>query len=111
MYISMDYIMEVTRGNKESSQKLLKVAITQLNTQMELLQKAILENDMEEISKRAHCMKNALHILGIYTHVTIQIEALENNAQNTTQKILSATFNKMNSTIQIALKEANQLLN
>ncbi len=109
--INMEYIKEVTNGNMESSLKLLKVAITQLDAQMELMQKAILEKNIEEVAKRAHCMKNAIHILGIYNHVASPIEALENSKLDDTEKVLSAFFNEINTTIQIAVKEANQLLN
>ena len=105
----MEYIREITKGNKESSLKLLKVAIMQLNSQMDLMQEAIIENEIKEVAKRAHCMKNALHILGIYKHVAPQIEALENSKPSDTKKVLLAWFNEMNSTIKIAVIEATQL--
>ncbi len=103
---SLNSINNLSRGNEEFVQKMIAIFIDQTIDTIQKVEKALLTNNFQEVSRLIHKIKPSIEGMGILS-ILDDVKLLEKKAKETTDKEL---INSLFATIKFTLEKIVQLL-
>jgi CheY-like chemotaxis protein/nitrogen-specific signal transduction histidine kinase len=76
-YISLDYMKEISKGNRAYEKKATRQFIESLPSSLQLLENAFLQNDLGTIRSLAHELKTTVSIMGLTERLNPILDTLE----------------------------------
>jgi CheY-like chemotaxis protein len=76
-YINLDYMKEISRGNKVYEKKVTRQFIDAIPQEMAMLESAFRNNDIETLRSTAHNMKTTISIMGLTERLFPTLDELE----------------------------------
>lgn len=108
--IQMEYLQQLSRGDKDFEQNMLQQFVTQLPEDLSLLKKAIDEESVTDIRRTAHTIKTTVSFIGLEDRLYPILETLESLEINYNRDDINGLFNTLKQLCIKALQETLQLL-
>jgi hypothetical protein len=103
-YISLDYMKEISKGNRVYEQKATRQFIESVPWSLQLLENAFQQDDLGTINNLAHELKTTVSIMGLTERLNPILDALEYAKEIT--PALSAHLHNLRTIADLAVKEA-----
>lgn len=103
-YISLDYMKEISKGNRAYEKKATRLFIESLPWSLQLLENAFRQNDLDTINSLAHELKTTVSIMGLTERLSPILDALEFAKEVT--PALDAHLHNLKTIADHAIKEA-----
>jgi CheY-like chemotaxis protein len=108
--IQLEYLQQLSRGDKEFEQQMLTQFVTQLPEDLALLKKALDDNNPTDIRRAAHMLKTTISFIGLEEHLYPILESLEKADASYDRNIATEQFNTIKRFCLKALQETLPLL-
>jgi len=108
--IQMEYLQQLSRGDKHFEQNMLQQFVTQLPEDLSLLKKAIDEGSVTDIRRTAHTIKTTVSFIGLENRLYPILETFESLELNYDRNTVNGLFNTLKQLCIQALQETLQLL-
>lgn len=113
--INLDYLKKLSGGNTQLIVDMIKLFITEINIEIKLIEKGIIDNDFKLIKSSIHNIKGVIHYVGLDKIVKkdlIEIEKLTINHLDISEKgqgtrDIELLFSKTNKQFKRAIDELN----
>ncbi|HEY1872257.1 MAG TPA: ATP-binding protein, partial [Chitinophagaceae bacterium] len=107
--IDLEYLQSISKGDKAFEEKMIRSFSIQMPEELKKLKTAIEHGDYGKISSVTHTMKSTVLYLGLQ-QLALLLEKMENESENKSDLAnISNNFALIDSTCQLALKEAEEL--
>ena len=106
--INLDYLTNLSGGNTQLSVDFIKLFITEINIEIKLIEKGIVDNDFTLIKASIHNIRGVIHYVGLDKIVKkdlLEIEKLTINHLDTLE--IELLFSKTNKQFKRAIDELN----
>lgn len=106
--INLNYLKKLSGGNTQLIVDMIKLFITEINIEIKLIEKGIIDNDFKLIKSSIHNIKGVIHYVGLDKIVKkdlIEIEKLTINHLDTLE--IDVLFSKTNKQFKRAIDELN----
>ncbi|MDB5253658.1 MAG: hypothetical protein JWP27_2827 [Flaviaesturariibacter sp.] len=109
--ISLDYLRELSLGDSEFENAIIRQFIVQVPEEISLLQEAVLAVNRQQIKSIAHGMKSSVAYLGLTDRLSHNLHRMEMEAvSNADETHFEEDFSEVKSVCEQAVVEARQLL-
>lgn len=109
--INLSYLQDLSSGNKEFENQIIRQFIKQVPQEIISLEQAIQQKDFTSIRSLAHNMKSSVSYLGLMHELGPMLEEIENQAvKDTDLSIILACFDSIEFTCRQAVEEAKELV-
>lgn len=103
-YISLDYMKEISRGNKVYEKKVTGQFIDAVPQEVALLESAFHNNDIQTLKSTAHNMKTTISIMGLTERLSPMLDELESAKDISPQLLIH--IDMLRSFLENAVREA-----
>ncbi|OFZ00668.1 MAG: hypothetical protein A3K10_03525 [Bacteroidetes bacterium RIFCSPLOWO2_12_FULL_31_6] len=106
--IDLDYLKKLSGGNTQLVVDMIKLFITEINIEIKLIEKGIVDNDFTLIKASIHNIRGVIHYVGLDKIVKkdlLEIEKLTINHLDTLE--IELLFSKTNKQFKRAIDELN----
>ncbi len=106
--INLDYLKKLSGGNTQLVVDMIKLFITEINIEIKLMEKGIIDNDFTLIKSSIHNIRGVIHYVGLDKIVKkdlLEIEKLTINHLDTLE--IELLFSKTNKQFKRAIDELN----
>lgn len=109
--IDLDYLDELSKGDKEFKTEMLRQFIVQVPEEIRLLESSIQQRDYAAVRSAAHGLKSSVSFVGLSSKLQPVLEQIEKNAfsHNGLDEI-QRNFKQLQTICNIAIEEAESLL-
>lgn len=102
--ISLEYMREISRGNRIYEKKVTRQFIDAIPEELLLLQEAIERKDVKAVNALSHNLKTTVSIMGLTESLSIYLDEMERARDINT--MVTTLFSALQNTLQEAVKEA-----
>lgn len=108
--INLDYLREISKGNKNFEEEMVREFIVQAPEEINTLQNAIQTHNLEMIKQVAHALKSSVSFVGLSSKLDPLLHNIETNAAGSGNiQVIAANFEQLRQLCDGAVKEARAM--
>ncbi|MBL7762225.1 MAG: response regulator, partial [Chitinophagaceae bacterium] len=108
--INLDYLREISKGNKNFEEEMVREFIVQVPEEINTLQNAIQTHNLEMIKQVAHALKSSVSFVGLSSKLDPLLHNIETNAAGSGNiQVIAANFEQLRQLCDGAVKEARAM--